>query len=658
MRELNTTFIRLAKRAEKLGAEHIRDSFVEVGHTYTLLQCEEHHIMFGRRGTGKTHFLKFLQNDLLQANRVALYLDLRSLGSTGGIFSDNKIPLNQRATQLLIDILLGVHELLSECIWKSDEPDNNLIELLDLFIEQATTLELVGTVEINEHTSNQQLNKADIALSLKPESIGLTLSAATQNTQTSELHERAVGHKKSRVHFLSITKILQKITALLPDKQLWLLLDEWSEIPLDLQPYVAEMLKRVFFPVNGITVKIAALQHRSCFRVFNPESNVPIGLEIGADAASSLNLDEFMRFDNDQEAAKHFFRELIFRHVKATAKSIKLRDSNHFVEQAFSQTTVFDEFVISAEGIPRDAINILSQAAQSTIDEKITIKLLRQGARKWFDHNKHSALSAKPQALTLLEWIVREVIGKRNTRGFLLASETKDELIDFLYDARVLHVLAHGVSAKNATGQRFTQYSLDYGCYVQLMASSKAPKGLIIESDTENTVAHFVQVPKNDYRSVSNSVLVLDDFYRNKGFDFYDNAKEILLPNLPNKTAKLESPVPESIMSKLPEKLGEIKIGGSQYVPLIFVGLLIRQSQGYCVSSGAEITKTLNEYVMSKLDQKKLHGNNVSRALRDKNILQLSWLGNQANGKSPRFYLLENWREFWVKYFEKTPPSF
>lgn len=657
MRELNSTLIRLAKRAEKLGADHIRDSFVEVGHTYTLLQCQEHHIMFGRRGTGKTHFLKFLQNDILLDSRIALYIDLRSLGSTGGIFSDQNIPLNQRATQLLVDILIGVHEQLSGYVWEADDPESSLIELLDLFIDQATNLQLVGTVEVNERRSNQYSQQTDAGLSLKTDGIGLSLTATDQNIQINELHERSSGLKRNRVHFLSITKILEKITALLPDKQLWVLLDEWSEVPLDLQPYVAEMLKRTFFPVNGITVKIAALEHRSCFRIFTPDTNVPVGLELGADAANVINLDEFMRFDNNQDTAKNFFKELLFRHVKATSKKIKLNDSNSFVEHAFSQSTVFDEFVISAEGIPRDAINILSQAAQSALDEKITIKLLRQGARKWFDHNKQSALSARPEALTLLEWIIREVIGKRHSRGFLLASDSKDELIDFLYDSRVLHVLGHGVSARNATGQRFTQYSLDYGCYVQLMASSKAPRGLIIESNIDNTTSHYVQIPKNDYRSVTSSILVLDTFYRNRGFDFYENTTDILLPQLPNKTAKLETAVPSHILDALPEKLGEIKIEGSQYVPLIFVGLVIRQSQGYQLSSGTEITKSLNEHVISKMNQKRLHSNNVSRALREKNISQLSWLGNKANGKSPKFYLLENWKDYWAQYFEKQPPS-
>jgi hypothetical protein len=37
-------------------------------------------------------------------------------------------------------------------------------------------------------------------------------------------------------------------------------------------------------------------------------------MEVGADAAADLDLDDFMVFGNDADKAKEFFRELLFRH--------------------------------------------------------------------------------------------------------------------------------------------------------------------------------------------------------------------------------------------------------------------------------------------------------------------------------------------------------
>jgi hypothetical protein len=113
----------------------------------------------------------------------------------------------------------------------------------------------------------------------------------------------------------------------------------------------------------------------------------------------------------------------------------------------------------------------------------------------------------------LLEWIINEVIGKRQARAFLLRSNVNDPLISLLYDARILHLLKQGVSAQLLPGQRFNVYSLDYGCYVDLIATARAPKGLLLD-DTEEGETTYIEVPKTDFRSIRNSVLDLDDYYQ------------------------------------------------------------------------------------------------------------------------------------------------
>jgi hypothetical protein len=52
---------------------------------------------------------------------------------------------------------------------------------------------------------------------------------------------------------------------MLGTKRVWILLDEWSVIPADLQPYLADLLRRSVFPVAAISVKIAAIEKRSSF---------------------------------------------------------------------------------------------------------------------------------------------------------------------------------------------------------------------------------------------------------------------------------------------------------------------------------------------------------------------------------------------------------
>jgi hypothetical protein len=92
-----------------------------------------------------------------------------------------------------------------------------------------------------------------------------------------------------------------------------------------------------------------------------------------------------------------------------------------------------------------------------------------------------------------------------------LKTGVRDVLVDFLYDERVLHVLRKGISAKDSPGTRFNVYGIDYGCYVDLISTAKAPKGLLDLGD--DFAEYSGVVPKTDLRSVRRCVLELDAFY-------------------------------------------------------------------------------------------------------------------------------------------------
>ena len=90
----------------------------------------------------------------------------------------------------------------------------------------------------------------------------------------------------------------------------------------------------------------------------------------------------------------------------------------------------------------------------------------------------------------------------------------KSQLIDHLFDSRILHIIKQNVSTKDRPGERFNVYSIDYGCYVELIQTDQKVLGLFQEEDDD--AAEYIQVPKNDYRSIRRAVLDLDVFYNSK----------------------------------------------------------------------------------------------------------------------------------------------
>jgi hypothetical protein len=204
-------------------------------------------------------------------------------------------------------------------------------------------------------------------------------------------------------------------------------------------------------------VKIGAIEKRSRFQIF-VESGDYIGIELGGDASSDLNMDDYMVFDNDEEKAVAFFRDMIFRHFLTLQEEFgeteRPPSSTELIRSAFTQENVFRELVRAAEGIPRDAFYIISIAAQKDYNQSISMDTIRKSSKTWYQRDKEAAVSANSRALDLLHWIIDKVIGHRRARAFLLQRSVRNELIDSLFDARVLHLLKRNISAHDQPGIR------------------------------------------------------------------------------------------------------------------------------------------------------------------------------------------------------------
>lgn len=520
MKPTNLAFLRIAKRAERQEDEILQKTFVDFGSVFTTLSSIDHQMVFGRRGTGKTHLLSVLKQSKRNAGEIAVQIDMRNLGSAGGVYADATIPFSQRATRLLIDVLAAIHEALFEQSIEHDARINLGVTgpALDEFFDAHTAVKVVGTTTMETQVSAENSNIAEAKLGLRVAPTDLSLEGGLAGHHAEKEAVSATktisGKEVPRLNFGSVGNSLRKIVDTLPSKRLWLLIDEWSEVPLDLQPYLADLIRRAILPTKGITVKIAAIEQRS--RLLIPESTIAnIGIELGADVSTAINLDDYMVFDNDDQKAVAFFKALVLKHVQAALEiegQWAPQTETELISNGFTQTTAFDEAVRACEGVPRDAIHILSHAAQRAGDETISVNDIRTAAQQWYQGSKDAAVNAHEQAKGLLLWIVDKVIKERQTKAFLLEAGIRDSLIEFLYDERVIHLLRKSMSAKDAPGKRFHVYGIDYGCYVDLINTAKAPKGMLDLGD--NTADYSVGVPKTDFRSIRRCILDLADFYR------------------------------------------------------------------------------------------------------------------------------------------------
>src|SRR5512144_420218 len=157
---LNAVVMRVPKRAQTTDPDRLRRTFVAIDPVGAVLRSPGHQVLFGRRGTGKTHALRYLAETVRREGHVATYLDLRAIGSSGG-FSESAVTdgalleaavadgararVQRRATHALVDVVGALHGALWDAILDLDLDDRvmSLIAAMDRVTETTTRVSAV-----------------------------------------------------------------------------------------------------------------------------------------------------------------------------------------------------------------------------------------------------------------------------------------------------------------------------------------------------------------------------------------------------------------------------------------------------------------------------------------------------------------------------------
>lgn len=510
---INRALVSIPKRAEQQQAEHLRLTFQDSG-VAVALQVPDHQVLYGRRGTGKTHALRYIETELREAGHAVAYVDLRTVGSPEGLFMGDEVRPDQRVARLLIDLLNQVHDALLEAALDDERLsiDDQFVRRLDAFLEAVNSVRVVGQVQISEQGGWQRQDRetasAQASLSKNP-SLSLGRTSEESATESRSRAETRTGQEVFRVHFGDVAKTLRDLSLSFSGVRVWLLLDEWSSLPPSLQPLLAEFLVRCVLPLQAFSVKIAAIEQQSRFRGVLADGQ-EVGIELGADVAANVDLDEFMVFEQNETRSREFFLGLFFKHLSVPDgdEDPLVTSPREVVREGFTDKRAFDELVRAAEGVPRDAINIAAKAALRAQEGKIAVPDVRAAARSWYQADKEAALRSKEEGLALLNWVIDEVIRGKRARGFLVnQADSAAPLLQDLFDARVLHLVRRGYSAQDAPGERYNVYLIDYGAYVDLINTQNEPQGSLQLDD-----GSWVSVPTQDLRALRRAILELDDF--------------------------------------------------------------------------------------------------------------------------------------------------
>ncbi|WP_347124985.1 hypothetical protein [Microbacterium sp. SY138] len=514
---INAALNKIPKRAESRAEAELRSTFEDSG-VGLALDTVDHQIIYGRRGTGKTHALRYLSSIRGDVENITIYVDLRTIGSAEGIFDGENVGPVERTARLLVDLLNLIHDEILQAALDDEGlvTNTSFVSALDSLLESISAIRVTGTVARTTRNSSRSQRSSSVGASISSNGqIAAHFEAGDEEAKETDREETRQGEEKISLNFSDVARALRSLAETLSAKRIWVLLDEWTSVPPEVQPYLGAFLVRCLLPLQPFTVKIATIEQQAVFRRQLGNGSF-VGIEVGADMSANLNLDDFMVFEQEEERARAFFLSLFFKHLTASSKEeqgeLRLTRESELISLGFTDTRAFDELVRAAEGVPRDAINIAANAAWRAGDRKISIPDVRRAARQWFQNDKERAIADVPEAQALLNWVIDRVIRGKKARGFLVNQKDKGaRALVALFDARVLHLVRRGYSAQDAPGERYDVYVIDYGAYVDLINTQNAPAGMLPMEEADGSDGH-VEVPTQDLRALRRAVLDFDEF--------------------------------------------------------------------------------------------------------------------------------------------------
>ena len=318
------TLVEEGARANKKSTKR----FIEPAQgTLRRARARRHHMVFGRRGSGKSSLLYKSSEDLEQQGCAVAYVDLEP-------FKGHYYP------DLLISVLVA--SLSKFRAWLSERPDHgsgkrlwwtfwlvkkestslaskaDLIALLDQQLQRllkqlnlsdnATLIERLRN-SVDRKQSTELKGKAKGEIPALETSVESDIAASIRSTSTKEVEEE---YKRSKTDYLhreipEFQKIFQEITGL-TGNDCFLFLDDLYHIRRSDQARVLDYFHRIA-KGNNLWIKVGTIKNRSTWYVHSPQ---PLGLKLGDDA-DEINLDLTLE---KFSVCKKFLKEVLDAYVR------------------------------------------------------------------------------------------------------------------------------------------------------------------------------------------------------------------------------------------------------------------------------------------------------------------------------------------------------
>lgn len=276
-----------------------------------------------------------------------------------------------------------------------------------------------------------------------------------------ELQKPDISEERVRRLLPSIRRLLASFAS--QNEELFVFLDDFHVISRALQPKLLDVLYAVTRG-NRVFLKLSAIE--TLTRTFDPPTK--LGLEVPHDA-------QLIRLDYNLTMP-----DKATQHIETILNSHATYSGLPSIRRLCTGGEVIPRLTWVAAGVPRDALNLFSQAmTKATLAGRkhvsvsnVNIAASEAINTKLRDLETDVSDDSKPLH-DLLESIREFCVKKHRRNAFLVEIRGDDQAYEYirtLVDLRLLHVINEGITIGEA-GRKYLGLILDYGFYVGIRAA-------------------------------------------------------------------------------------------------------------------------------------------------------------------------------------------
>ncbi len=429
--------------------------YVDVTRALADIVTRQNHVVFGRRGCGKTLLMHTAQQKVDPDVRV-VYINCED-------YKQHSFP------NVLIEVLDALFAELEKNLtgwFGKKKKSRDLIQGIRSALSQLKESPDETELNVKETNSDKSSDATDITLGNEILKIGA--KAASERKAALEKEYKQYDSKIQRLNLLlpQLKGRVREFFEISKEvKSVFLELDDFYHLRRSMQPHVADYIHRLCKDVP-LFFKFATLRHASI--LFADRGSQPTGAQERHDYLP-LNVDFTLA---DFKKTANQLREILYRYGQKASMNHKEIDGLFMGEG-------FNRLVLASGGVPRDFLSLLLEAlstkapGEETIGKDDVRRLSLTVLQRRIEELKADSEQQDQDALVKGIYAIRKFCVDKKTNVFLVADRVLQEpngirdMLNRLLDYRIVHSVGAALTHKSTSGT-FNAYMIDIGAYGNL----------------------------------------------------------------------------------------------------------------------------------------------------------------------------------------------